>query len=66
MSLDIWWAMSERCPSMHLELKIKITLKCRPKGYLKYDISVSLKCKLKHLFWRLFIAIFINNDMVRK
>jgi hypothetical protein len=36
---------------MHLELKIKIALK---KGYLKYDISVLLKCKSKHIFWRLF------------
>jgi hypothetical protein len=44
------WAMSGQYLSMHLELKIKITLKCRPKGHLKYDILVSLKCKLKHLF----------------
>jgi hypothetical protein len=47
-------AMGGQYLSMHAELKIKITLKCKLKGYLEYDISVSLKCKLKDLFWRLF------------
>jgi hypothetical protein len=32
------WAMSGQYLSMHLELKIKITLKCKPNGYLRYDI----------------------------
>jgi hypothetical protein len=36
--------------SIHLKLKIKITLKCRPDGYLRYDILVSLKCKSKKYF----------------
>jgi hypothetical protein len=26
---------------MHLEFKIKIALKCKWKGYLKYDISIA-------------------------
>jgi hypothetical protein len=31
--------------AIHLELKIKITLKCRPDGYLRCDILVSLQIK---------------------
>jgi hypothetical protein len=54
------WAISVNAP------KIKIALKCKWKEYSKYDISIPLKCKSKHIFWRVFIAIFINNDMLRK
>jgi hypothetical protein len=35
---------------MHLELKIKITLKYKLNGYLRYDILVSLKYKSKHIY----------------
>jgi hypothetical protein len=48
------WAMSGQYLSMHLELKIKTILKCKPNGYLRYNISVSLKRKSKHIFWRIF------------
>jgi hypothetical protein len=37
------------CPIQTVNhVKIKIVLKCKPKGYLKYDVLVLLKCKLKH------------------
>jgi hypothetical protein len=48
------WAMSGQYLSMHLEFKIKIALKCEWKGYAKYNISISLKYKSKHIFWRTF------------
>jgi hypothetical protein len=48
-----------------LEFRILIALKCKLKGYLKYNISVSSKCKSKHIFPRLFIAVFINNDLLK-
>jgi hypothetical protein len=35
--------------SMHLEFKIKIALGCEWEGYSKYDISMPLKCKSKHI-----------------
>jgi hypothetical protein len=37
------WAMSINTPGIEYKNH-------RPKGYLKYDILVSLKYKLKHLF----------------
>jgi hypothetical protein len=46
--------MSGQYLSMHLEFKIKIPLKCKWKGYLKYDISIPLICKSKLIFWRIF------------
>jgi hypothetical protein len=39
MSLDISWAMSINASGI---IK-KITLKYRPKGYLKYDIEMQIK-----------------------
>jgi hypothetical protein len=54
------WAISGQYLSMHLEFKIKIVLKCKWKKYSRYDISISLKCKSKHIFWRIFKSIYIN------
>jgi hypothetical protein len=48
------WAMSGQYLSMHLEFKMKIALKCKWKEYSKYDISIPLKCKSKHIFWTIF------------
>jgi hypothetical protein len=46
--------MDGRYLSMHLEFKIKIALKCKWKRYSKYDISIPLKYKSKHILWRIF------------
>jgi hypothetical protein len=46
------WAISGQYLSTGI--KIKITLECRPNEYLRYDILVSLKCKSKHIFYRIF------------
>jgi hypothetical protein len=43
--------------AIHLEFTRKIALKYKWKGYSKYYISIPLKCKLKYIFWRIFIAI---------
>jgi hypothetical protein len=48
------WAMSGQYLSMHLEFKIKIVLKCKLKEYPKYNKSIPLKYKSKHILWRLF------------